>query len=155
VNGRIASAHAPHDYIAGMTPMPLAADAPRPLALLASTTPSTTGEEISVMELTDVTRRYDDGPSALSGVTLSVPRGAAVAARYRRARIGLVFQFFNLLADLTVADNVALPARVAGLGREPARRRAADLLDMLGVGRHARSYPGRLSGGERQRVAAP
>ena len=76
----------------------------------------------------------------------------AAAARYRRATIGLVFQFFNLLDDLTVADNVTLPATIAGTARATARRRAADLLERLGIGRLAGSYPGRLSGGERQRV---
>ncbi|MFE2045100.1 ABC transporter ATP-binding protein [Streptomyces sp. NPDC059477] len=79
--------------------------------------------------------------------------GEAASARYRRSRIGLIFQFFNLLDDLTVADNVLLPAQLAGLPRAEARRRAAGLLAHLGIERHAGTYPGRLSGGERQRVA--
>ena len=65
----------------------------------------------------------------------------------------MVFQFFNLLDDLTVADNVVLPAQLAGMARGEADRRAAELLELLGIDRHARAYPGRLSGGERQRVA--
>ncbi|MFD6312285.1 ABC transporter ATP-binding protein [Streptomyces nigra] len=79
--------------------------------------------------------------------------GEAASARYRRTRIGMVFQFFNLLDDLTVTDNVLLPAQLAGVPRAEARRRAAELLAHLGVGRHADAHPGRLSGGERQRVA--
>jgi putative ABC transport system ATP-binding protein len=79
--------------------------------------------------------------------------GEAAAARYRRARIGMVFQFFNLIDDLTVLDNVLLPAQLAGLGRAEARARAEELLASLGVDAYARRYPGRLSGGERQRVA--
>ncbi|WP_328945905.1 ABC transporter ATP-binding protein [Streptomyces sp. NBC_00250] len=75
------------------------------------------------------------------------------SARYRRSRIGMVFQFFNLLDDLTVTDNVLLPAQLAGMPRAEAAARAAELLDRLGVARHARVHPGRLSGGERQRVA--
>ncbi|WP_377273193.1 ABC transporter ATP-binding protein [Peterkaempfera sp. SMS 1(5)a] len=75
------------------------------------------------------------------------------SAKYRRAKIGMVFQFFNLLDDLTVADNVLLPAQLVGMDRAEARARAAELLEYLGVDRHARAYPGRLSGGERQRVA--
>ncbi|MFD5269142.1 ABC transporter ATP-binding protein [Streptomyces sp. NPDC058335] len=75
------------------------------------------------------------------------------SARYRRDRIGMVFQFFNLLDDLTVHDNVLLPAQLAGMPRAEARARAAELLWHLGVERHAGAYPGRLSGGERQRVA--
>ena len=79
--------------------------------------------------------------------------GEAAAARYRRARIGMVFQFFNLIDDLTVLDNVLLPAQLAGMNRAEARARAEELLASLGVDAYARQYPGRLSGGERQRVA--
>ena len=79
--------------------------------------------------------------------------GEAGSALYRRAKIGMVFQFFNLLDDLTVADNVMLPAQLAGMSRKAAQQRATELLTTLGVDRHAAAYPGRLSGGERQRVA--
>lgn len=75
-------------------------------------------------------------------------------ARYRRRRqIGMIFQFFNLLDDLTVADNVLLPAQLTGTPRRKARARCTGLLDQLGIGRYRDTYPGRLSGGERQRVA--
>src|SRR5690349_21746631 len=74
-------------------------------------------------------------------------------ARCRRRGVGMIFQFFNLLDDLTVTDNVLLPAQLAGLPRAEARRRAAGLLEYLRIDRHAGAYPGRLSGGERQRVA--
>ncbi|MGW7256135.1 ABC transporter ATP-binding protein [Streptomyces sp. NPDC054834] len=77
----------------------------------------------------------------------------AGSAQYRRTRIGMVFQFFNLLDDLTVTDNVLLPAQLAGLSRAEAGKRAAGLLEHLRIDRHADAYPGRLSGGERQRVA--
>jgi len=75
------------------------------------------------------------------------------AAIYRRRSVGMIFQFFNLLDDLTVADNVLLPAQLAGVRRSQARARAAGLLARLGIAQYANSYPGRLSGGERQRVA--
>ena len=74
-------------------------------------------------------------------------------ARYRRTQAGMIFQFFNLLEDLTVADNVLLPAQLAGVARRKARARCAELLAQLGIERYANAYPGRLSGGERQRVA--
>jgi putative ABC transport system ATP-binding protein len=74
-------------------------------------------------------------------------------ARFRRRRVGIVFQFFNLLDDLTVADNVLLPAQLAGLPRAQARARAAELLTALGLDGHQDAYPARLSGGQRQRVA--
>jgi len=75
------------------------------------------------------------------------------AARFRRMRIGMIFQFFNLLDDLTVADNVLLPAQLAGVGRAQARARLGELLAALRIERHRDAYPARLSGGERQRVA--
>ncbi|MEW1547695.1 ABC transporter ATP-binding protein [Streptomyces tsukubensis] len=148
-----------------------------------------------VIELHEVSRRYDDGRTALRQASLTVCRGEAVAvlgpsgsgkstllhliagldrpdagtvtvdgvrvdrldetgsALYRRSKIGMVFQFFHLVDDLTVAENLVLPARLAGTGRAEAKRRAAELLENLGIGRHTRAYPGRLSGGERQRVA--
>jgi putative ABC transport system ATP-binding protein len=65
----------------------------------------------------------------------------------------MVFQFFNLLDDLTVADNVLLPAQLAGLSRRQARQRAGELLASLRIEKLADAYPGRLSGGQRQRVA--
>jgi putative ABC transport system ATP-binding protein len=71
----------------------------------------------------------------------------------RRREIGFVFQFFNLIANLSVADNVELPGLLAGLGPREARRRRTALLDELGVGGSADALPGRLSGGEQQRVA--
>ena len=74
-------------------------------------------------------------------------------ARFRRRRIGMIFQFFNLLDDMTVEDNVLLPAQLAGLRRGQARGRADELLTALRIGQYRNAYPGRLSGGERQRVA--
>ena len=74
-------------------------------------------------------------------------------ARFRRRQVGMIFQFFNLLDDLTVLDNVLLPAQLAGLSRGQARARAIELLGTLGIAQHRDAYPGRLSGGERQRVA--
>jgi putative ABC transport system ATP-binding protein len=75
------------------------------------------------------------------------------AAHFRRQRVGMIFQFFNLLEDLTVLDNVLLPAQFDGMRATKARARATELLEALGIDRHRDAYPGRLSGGERQRVA--
>ncbi len=74
-------------------------------------------------------------------------------ARMRRRHVGIVFQFFNLLEGMTVLENVALPAIVAGRRRKAAETRARDLLDLLGIGDKASSLPGLLSGGQRQRLA--
>ena len=74
-------------------------------------------------------------------------------ARFRRRQIGMIFQFFNLLDDMTVLDNVLLPAQLAGMPTARARARAGDLLTALRIEKHRNAYPARLSGGERQRVA--
>jgi putative ABC transport system ATP-binding protein len=74
-------------------------------------------------------------------------------ARFRRRQIGMIFQFFNLLDDMTVLDNVLLPAQLAGMPTAQARARVGDLLTALRIERHRNAYPARLSGGERQRVA--
>jgi putative ABC transport system ATP-binding protein len=74
-------------------------------------------------------------------------------ARFRRQHIGMIFQFFNLLDDLTVTDNVLLPAQLAGRARADARARADELLVALRIAQYKDAYPARLSGGERQRVA--
>ncbi|GAA4248344.1 ABC transporter ATP-binding protein [Dactylosporangium darangshiense] len=74
-------------------------------------------------------------------------------ALFRRRRIGMIFQFFNLLDDLPALDNVALAAQLMGVRARPARRRALELLDELGIAERRNAYPATLSGGERQRVA--
>lgn len=74
-------------------------------------------------------------------------------ARFRRRQVGMIFQFFNLLEDMTVADNVILPAQLAGMKTKPARARTGELLTALRIEKHADAYPARLSGGQRQRVA--
>src|SRR6202521_2524741 len=79
--------------------------------------------------------------------------GEAELARYRRDRVGFVFQFFNLLGSLTVLENVMVPALLAGHSRAAARLRAEELLERLGIGGQAGRYPARLSGGQQQRVA--
>jgi putative ABC transport system ATP-binding protein len=79
--------------------------------------------------------------------------GEARRARLRRTELGFVFQFFNLIENLTVADNVELPALLAGVPAREARRRAGDLLERLGLDGAGARVPGSLSGGQQQRVA--
>ncbi|MFG2483832.1 ABC transporter ATP-binding protein [Streptomyces virginiae] len=74
-------------------------------------------------------------------------------ALFRRRHVGMIFQFFNLIDDLPVLDNVALAAQLTGAPARQARRRALELLDELGVADRRNNYPATLSGGERQRVA--
>ena len=74
-------------------------------------------------------------------------------AQMRRRHIGIVFQFFNLLEGVSVLENVALAAIIAGRKRRAAETRARDLLDLLGLADKAAAAPGVLSGGQRQRLA--
>ncbi|WP_263143722.1 methionine ABC transporter ATP-binding protein [Pseudomonas alcaligenes] len=70
-----------------------------------------------------------------------------------RQRVGMIFQHFNLLSSKTVADNVALPLRLAGeLGARQIDARVAELLARVGLSDHAKKYPAQLSGGQKQRV---
>ncbi|MGH8880495.1 MAG: ABC transporter ATP-binding protein, partial [Stackebrandtia sp.] len=96
--------------------------------------------------------RPSDGTVSVNGTRVDGLSEAA-SAKYRRSTIGMVFQFFNLLDDMTVVDNIMLPAQLSGAKHRTARCRANELLSSLGISRHADAYPGRLSGGERQRVA--
>jgi putative ABC transport system ATP-binding protein len=93
-----------------------------------------------------------DGEIVLAGIPLT-DRDENERARIRRAHIGIVFQFFNLLEEMSVLDNVALSAAVAGASRRQSETRARDLLDLLGLGDKASEMPGVLSGGQRQRLA--
>jgi putative ABC transport system ATP-binding protein len=74
-------------------------------------------------------------------------------AEYRRHRVGIVFQAFNLVPSLTGRDNVAIPLRLAGIGRRPARERAEELLRLVGMEDRMSHLPGAMSGGQQQRVA--
>ncbi len=93
-----------------------------------------------------------DGEIVVAGESL-VGKDENDLARMRRAHIGIVFQFFNLLEGMSVLENVTLPAVIAGVGRRKAETRARDLLDLLGLGDKTRDAPGVLSGGQRQRLA--
>jgi putative ABC transport system ATP-binding protein len=74
-------------------------------------------------------------------------------ARMRNRAIGFIFQSFNLIGDLTVAENVELPLTYRGLRPAERRRRMAAALERVGMAHRARHRPGQLSGGEQQRVA--
>jgi putative ABC transport system ATP-binding protein len=94
----------------------------------------------------------DEGTISVAG-ELVTGRTEDELSHLRRRHIGIVFQFFNLLEGMTVLENVALPAVIAGRRRKMAETRARDLLDLLGIGDKAGTVPGMLSGGQRQRLA--
>jgi putative ABC transport system ATP-binding protein len=74
-------------------------------------------------------------------------------ARYRRESVGIVFQGFNLIPSLTARDNVAVPMRLSGRRPRDAGRRAAELLETVGLGERLTHRPAQMSGGQQQRVA--
>lgn len=92
------------------------------------------------------------GTVRLDGVELGVCTAEQRAA-VRRRSVGFVFQFANLVPELSLLDNVALACELVDVGRREAIRRAAEVLDQLGVGPLASRRPGQVSGGERQRAA--
>ncbi|HEY4281116.1 MAG TPA: ABC transporter ATP-binding protein [Conexibacter sp.] len=96
--------------------------------------------------------RPDAGAVELDGVRLDRLRERDLA-RVRADRVGLVFQFFHLVPELSGIENVALPTRLAGGGRRAGRRRAARLVEQLGLDAVAGALPQTLSGGEQQRFA--
>ena len=79
--------------------------------------------------------------------------GEKSLARMRRSDVGFVFQAFHLMEELTAVENVELPALLLGRSPRAARRRAADLLERVGLADRASFLPSALSGGQRQRVA--
>lgn len=94
----------------------------------------------------------DAGRVVLDGTDLTA-LSADARAKVRLQRIGFVFQFGQLLPDLTAADNVALPLLMAGRSRRAANAQAIAWLDRLGLADQASKSPGSMSGGQAQRVA--
>ena len=97
-----------------------------------------------------------DRPTAgelwLAGRRIDQMSERAMAA-LRRDAVGFVFQAFHLMDELTAAENIELPALLAGRSPRTARHRANQLLDQVGLADRARHLPSQLSGGQRQRVA--
>jgi len=98
------------------------------------------------------TLRPDAGEIWVLGETLSAMKPAAVTA-FRAARIGFIFQQFNLIATLTVAENVSVPLLIRRVPFGQALKRAVEALDRVGIAEKAHQRPGKLSGGQQQRVA--
>lgn len=94
----------------------------------------------------------DAGQIHINGQNLTALREVE-RTRFRRRHIGFVFQFFNLIPTLTVAENLLLPLELNGMTQPEQRDRALELLDHVGLGNRRHSFPERLSGGEQQRLA--
>ena len=73
--------------------------------------------------------------------------------RAKRGQIGMIFQHFNLLMQKNVIDNICFPLKIAGVSKAEARKKAYELLEIVGLTDKAKAYPIQLSGGQKQRVA--
>lgn len=113
--------------------------------------PSGSGKS-TLLNLIGTLDKPTSGEIVLDGARLSGLGDDALTA-VRRDKIGFIFQFFNLLPSLSCLENVSLPLHLRGWKRTKARDRAAELLDLVGLGQRVEHLPDELSGGERQRVA--
>ncbi|MFB7273511.1 ABC transporter ATP-binding protein [Streptomyces sp. NPDC056244] len=118
---------------------------------LAVTGPSGCGKS-TLLQLLGGLDRPTEGEMWLGGRRID-HLGERALARMRRRAVGFVFQAYHLMHELTAAQNVELPALLAGASPRTARIRAAELLDQVGLADRARHLPSELSGGQRQRVA--
>ncbi len=96
--------------------------------------------------------RPTDGKVEIEGVSLSDMKDDELA-RLRRTRIGLVFQFYNLIPVLNAVENAGLPIALDGKKTAEAKKRAGEWLSRFGLGDRLASRPDQLSGGQQQRVA--
>src|SRR6201987_3378104 len=96
--------------------------------------------------------RPKSGALKFDGVDITTLDRAALAS-YRRDKVGIVFQAFNLVPSLTALENVMVPMREAGMSRRDARKRAEELLTRVNLQERMKHRPADLSGGQQQRVA--
>ena len=122
-----------------------------PGQFVALTGPSGSGKS-TFMHLLGLLDRLDKGTYHLEGKRVENLSRTQLAA-LRGRRIGYVFQSFNLLKRTLVLDNVALPLVYQGVGRRERRRRAAEMLELVGLGARMKHLSNQLSGGQQQRVA--
>ena len=94
----------------------------------------------------------DAGQVHVLGHDLHALRAAAIT-RFRARHIGFIFQQFNLIPTLSVAENVSVPLLIQGHGPARAEKAAREMLDLVGIGEKAGEQPAKLSGGQQQRVA--
>lgn len=94
----------------------------------------------------------DSGEIIIDGINLTRQKEQE-RTLFRRRNIGFVFQFFNLIPTLTVAENLLLPLELNDRADETGKNRVQQLLEDVGLGDRANSFPDRLSGGEQQRIA--
>jgi putative ABC transport system ATP-binding protein len=119
--------------------------------MVALTGPSGSGKS-TILNLAGLIDAPDAGEIRLCGAVVDA-RAEHAATLLRRDTIGFIFQGFNLVPVMTVAENVDYPLFLAGLPTAERRTRVAAMLDAVGLAEHAQHRPDALSGGQRQRVA--
>ncbi|WP_438480910.1 ABC transporter ATP-binding protein [Oleiharenicola lentus] len=98
------------------------------------------------------TLETDDGSVHVLGHDLRAMKKSAIT-KFRASHIGFIFQQFNLIPTLSVAENVSVPLLIQGVSSGKAEAKAREILELVGIGEKARMRPGKLSGGQQQRVA--
>ena len=106
----------------------------------------------TLLQIIGTLSRPDCGRVEIDGRDVS-GLGDRALSQFRNERIGFVFQFHHLLAEFTAFENVCIPGLIGRRPRADVERRAAELLDMMGLAARRDHKPGQLSGGEQQRVA--
>ena len=106
----------------------------------------------TLLQIIGTLSRPDGGRVEIDGRDVSA-LGDRALSQFRNERIGFVFQFHHLLAEFTAFENVCIPGLIGRRPRADVERRAAELLDMMGLAARRAHKPGQLSGGEQQRVA--
>ncbi|KAA2368296.1 ABC transporter ATP-binding protein [Alistipes shahii] len=106
----------------------------------------------TLLQIIGTLSRPDGGRVEIDGRDVSA-LGDRALSQFRNERIGFVFQFHHLLAEFTAFENVCIPGLIGRRPRADVERRAAELLDMMGLAARRDHKPGQLSGGEQQRVA--
>ena len=106
----------------------------------------------TLLQILGTLDRPDSGTVCVDGID-TTRLSQKKLADFRNRHIGFVFQFHQLLPEFTAIENIMIPAYIAGTGNKEARRRAAELLDFMGLSDRATHKPNELSGGEKQRVA--
>ena len=104
----------------------------------------------TLLRLINLLERPDSGKVLIDGQDLTAMSPAQL--RTARQNIGMVFQQFNLLANRTVAGNVAFPLEIAGWSKNKINERVSECLQIVGLSDRAQHYPAQLSGGQKQRV---
>jgi lipoprotein-releasing system ATP-binding protein len=141
-------------YKTGSGPLPILENANLLVSsgeMVALVAPSGAGKS-TLLHIAGLLERPDSGEVFINGEATS-GLGDEARTALRRTQIGFVYQFHHLLPEFSALENVVLPQMIAGLSRQEAEKRAAELLAYLHVDQRASHRPAELSGGEQQRVA--